>query len=626
MEDLVDIPEDSMRHVEALLARHPPHLIQRMFAQTIESRRNSVASSFMSIHSASTHSSSSSNSSWRSHLSMASTSSTLSASSDMALPNASLTSSRSRMRRTEPRSYPVELDPTRSNPALLTSVSNVSSPLEMQTDSNYTPTDDISIASPVTLPGERSQDQTGESCMFCTYCAEQKVLKTFKAKSDWKKHETRMHETGENWPCIVNGCNRIFDRQKDFIKHHQRYHSGQPLPSLTDIGITLLPRKVFGCGFNKCKEVSIGWDERCDHVAKHMKNGTTDQWTEWKYSNVIRNLMRQGALHGSWKELIADLDERLWESRSRICWSPDNTRILRQKLQCCDLRPSREEVLITAMSLRSDIVLDHVHQLLPAGFVVPSRDSIVNVEKLTREQRMHILNGNSNTQLYRTRLASINAALLRASIATSHTPAWDCRSPPYNEPISPVDDTMNRRISYMDVDPAEFLDLAQPAIPDLPSTMNTPASNAPHPPVLANEQYSHSYANNFTQQEPPTANPLGSFYPSYFDAAPQFEESQYYDRRSLSQMISRPLQKIGSRFSTSRNSPDSVLSSQTSHPELNSAEFAMQTPVAAMNMRHFHQQPQQQQQVYQHPVSHAPSFQYHNSTHTHDPHSFPPQR
>jgi hypothetical protein len=39
MEDHVDIPEESMRHIEALLARHPPHVIQRMFSQTIDSRK-----------------------------------------------------------------------------------------------------------------------------------------------------------------------------------------------------------------------------------------------------------------------------------------------------------------------------------------------------------------------------------------------------------------------------------------------------------------------------------------------------------------------------------------------------------------------------------------------------------
>jgi hypothetical protein len=63
---------------------------------------------------------------------------------------------------------------------------------------------------------------------------------------------------------------------------------------------------VFGCGFDKCKEVSIGWDERCDHVAKHMKNGAT--MDQWKYSNVIRNLIRQEALHDTWKELIGCLE------------------------------------------------------------------------------------------------------------------------------------------------------------------------------------------------------------------------------------------------------------------------------------------------------------------------------
>ena len=38
MDDSLDIPEESMRHIEALLARHPPQLIQRMFSQAIDSR------------------------------------------------------------------------------------------------------------------------------------------------------------------------------------------------------------------------------------------------------------------------------------------------------------------------------------------------------------------------------------------------------------------------------------------------------------------------------------------------------------------------------------------------------------------------------------------------------------
>ncbi|KAJ8112794.1 hypothetical protein OPT61_g4918 [Boeremia exigua] len=571
MEDQVDIPEESMRHIEALLAKHHPQVIQRMFAQTLESRRNSI-SSLASTNTTATSSTSSSGSSWRSRLSLASSFSISTGSSDAASVGSSA-SSRFRMRRAEPRSYPAGLDQTRPVPAMLTPASDISSPLDNQLEHSITPADDISISSPILFQDEKGQSQSGDSYMFCTYCAEQKSLKTFKAKSDWKKHEARMHETGEDWACVVNGCSRVFDRQKDFIKHHQRYHSGRPLPSLTDIGITLLPRRIFGCGFDKCKDVSIGWDDRCDHVAKHMKNGATSE--QWKYSNVIRNLIRQEALHETWKEIIACLDERLKENRAQISWCPDNTRVLRQKLQCGDLRPSREEVLITALSLRSDIVVDLVHQQVPAGFVTPSRDSVPNVDKLTREQRMQNLNGHSNVQLSRTRLASLNAALLSV---TSHTPNYHCGSSPFAESSSPTIDTNERRISYMDIDPGDYLDVAQPPIPDM--HLNMSAAQI-HTPVTDSGQQIQQEAHNYMDQTKPSPNPLGWYYPNYFDAAPQFEESQYYDRPSLGQMIAKPLHKIGNRLSTSRNS-----SRPTSHVEQSSSDmnvdFGIQNPVAAL--------------------------------------------
>ncbi|KAI8931262.1 hypothetical protein NX059_011609 [Plenodomus lindquistii] len=599
MDDNLDIPEESMRHIDALLARHPPHLIQQMFSQALDSRRNSTASSFMSTSTASSTTTSSSGSSWRSRLSIGSTFSSSTGNSNAAPSSASSISSRSRMRRTEPRSYPAGFDPTRPVPA---SSSEISSPLEMKVEPSFTPTDDISVASPTSFPDDKSQGQSGEPYMFCTYCAESKSQKTFKAKSDWKKHEMRMHETGEDWQCVVLGCSRIFDRQKDFIKHHQRYHSGRPLPSLTDIGITLLPRRVFGCGFDKCKEVSIGWDERCDHVAKHMKNGAT--YDQWKYSNVIRNLIRQEALHDTWKELISCLDERLRESRSQISWCPDNTRILRQKLQCCDLRPSREEVLITALSLRSDLPLDPIHQQLPPGFVTPSRDSVPHVDKLSREQRMHILIGNTNIELTRTRLAAINAALLRVSNALPHVPDYDCGSSPFVEPQTPADDQTSRRISYMDVDPGNYLDVAQPAIPEIPLVSHQPAMHVPQVHSAVIDSTPQSYvSNDYADPAKAPTNPLGSFYPSYFDAAPQFEDSQYYDRQvydrpSIGQMFSRPLSKIGNRLGNSRsNSTNSRTSSQLSH-EIG-PDFALQNPVAAMGMRHPQQHLQQQQHHHQ---------------------------
>lgn len=602
-----------MRHIEALLARHPPQMIQRMFSQTLESRRSSIASSFMSTATANTTSTSSSGSSWRSRLSLASTFSSSTGSSDMSGSVASSNSSRSRMRRAEPRSYPAGLDPTRPVPALLTPASDVSSPLDVKPEPNFTPTDDVSVASPAPFSDSKDHSQSGEPYMFCTYCAEQKSLKTFKAKSDWKKHEMRMHETGEDWPCIVIGCNRIFDRQKDFVKHHQRYHSGRPLPSLNDIGITLLPRRVFGCGFDKCKEVSIGWDERCDHVAKHMKNGAS--FDQWKYSNVIRNLIRQEALHDTWKDLVACLDERLRESRSHISWCPDNTRILRQKLQCCDLRPSREEVLITALSLRADVSLESVHQQLPLGFVTPSRDSVPHGDRLSREQRMQILIGNSNPQLSRSRLASINAALIRVTNSAEHSANYDCGSSPFIEPESPAIDTTGRRISYMDVDPGDFLDVAQPVIPDMPQPMSATTMNPPPPqtPMMDHQQQPHTPTDEFPTEAKPAANPLGWCYPSYFDAAPQFEESQYYERPSFGRMISKPLHKISNRISSSRQgSPHSshvrAPSQLGSDQNDMAADFALQN--AALNMQHSHQTQHQQNHIPQHQQHHHQQQQH----------------
>ncbi|KAF2648869.1 hypothetical protein K491DRAFT_561090, partial [Lophiostoma macrostomum CBS 122681] len=502
MEDNQEFPEESMRHIEALLQRHPPQMLQRMFQQVIESRRSSIASSYTS----------STNSSFRSRLSIASTFSSSTNSSDFTPSIASSRSSRSGIRRPEPRSYPSGLDPTRPKPTILTPSSDTSSPLDMKIEPIFTPTEEDvgSISSPVTFQSEKSQSQAGDSFMFCTYCAELNCSKTFKAKSDWKKHEMRMHETGEDWPCPVNGCSRVHDRQKDFIKHHGRYHSGRPLPSVTDIGIRLLPRKVFGCGFDKCKEVSIGWDERCDHVAKHMKNGST--MDQWKYSNVIRNLVRQEALHDTWKELFANLDERLKESRSQITWSPDNTRTLRQKLQCCDLRPSREEVLITAISLRSDLPLDASQIHFPPGFITPSRDSVPNVDQLSREQRMHILNGNPNISISVARLAALNSALLQLSLSVPNFSFV---------PESPAIEDSERRISYMDVDTSgDFLPIADQTIPTLPPELEQ------HQPQMETEQQPNA---GFVDPGKPS-NPLAWGYPNYFDAPPTFEESPYYDR------------------------------------------------------------------------------------------------
>lgn len=42
MNDNLDIDDESMRHIEALLARHRPDMIHRMFQQAMESRMSGL--------------------------------------------------------------------------------------------------------------------------------------------------------------------------------------------------------------------------------------------------------------------------------------------------------------------------------------------------------------------------------------------------------------------------------------------------------------------------------------------------------------------------------------------------------------------------------------------------------
>jgi hypothetical protein len=115
---------------------------------------------------------------------------------------------------------------------------------------------------------------------------------------------------------------------------------------------------------------------------------------------------------------------------------------------------------------------------------------------------------------------------------------------------------------------------------------------------MDHEQSTQMYHEEYMDQIKITPNPLETLYPNYFGAAPQFEESQYYDRPSFGQMIVKPLHKIGNRLSSSRSNsshqrPLSQMSQGSSeiHPDYN---------VAAMSMRHPHQHQQAQHHIQQH--------------------------
>jgi hypothetical protein len=210
---------------------------------------------------------------------------------------------------------------------------------------------------------------------------------------------------------------------------------------------------------------------------------------------------------------------------------------------------------------------------------------------------MQVLNGSSNISLSRTRLAALNQALLQRSYA-------DPNFGNYTE--SPVVDTAERRISYMDVDSGgEAFIPGEAALPSLPPDLSTQTPpNADHNPAPG------------FQDPAKQTNPLGWCYPNYFDTPPAFEDSDYYhannDRPSLGQMISKPLHKLGSRLGSRTGSPHSRPPSQDDFPDMGS-EYATQNPVHhQIYQRHPHSQPHAQA----HHLAQQPPLPHHVQQHT----------
>jgi hypothetical protein len=135
---------------------------------------------------------------------------------------------------------------------------------------------------------------------------------------------------------------------------------------------------------------------------------------EWRYSNVIHNLLRQEATRGAWKELLSALETK--QARYHISWAPENTRILRQKLQCSDMRPDVDIVLHTALSLRHGRPYNEVVELDPR-FKTPSLDTVPDFHFLSPERLTQILMGG--------RTDPVSDHHLNPPVTPAHTPSCD---------------------------------------------------------------------------------------------------------------------------------------------------------------------------------------------------------
>lgn len=349
-------------------------------------------------------------------------------------------------------------------------------PMPSPISETFSPADTLSLGSP--LPTDFDSKSVASSTMnraittpavgghwFCTFCTD---YTTFAAKADWKKHETKHHETGEDWPCPIRNCGEVLDRKLDFEAHFKRHHPDVPCP--IDVRIRLLPRRVYGCGFDGCKLFLTGWKERCDHVAAHMKPKGTEKRrsrAEWNYSNTIHNLLRQPATRTAWKSLFANFESK--EPRYKMTWTPGNTRVLKQKLECCDMRPEVDVVLHTALSLRSDRPFNDVPELDP-DFNTPSQDSVPHFDTLTDEQLEFTLRGRCTQPHLPT--ASSYVVSLKAATVEPHPGELVAFQVP-----SPI--ISGRRISYMDIDTEELGLSGDEPDPQIPPGLELDPSQVP---------------------------------------------------------------------------------------------------------------------------------------------------
>ena len=216
---------------------------------------------------------------------------------------------------------------------------------------------------------------------FCTYAAEKGETKLFGSKSDWKKHEKNFHETGKEYQCRDPGCSQIFSRDYDYHQHCHKCHKNPNALPASEV-MTKLPQKAaFGCGFRYCKMVYYSWDERCNHVADHMKkDGKTP--SDWCSSNVIRNLLRQQNIREISKRILDQFCHQNKIDRSRLSWLLSNTKELRQDLECGIFYPNVEVFVQKAIELSSLGASKSPNQAiaLPNRFTIPSQDLVQSAD------------------------------------------------------------------------------------------------------------------------------------------------------------------------------------------------------------------------------------------------------
>jgi len=313
-----------------------------------------------------------------------------------------------------------------------------------------------------------SRERPTEGLYFCPICIQFKddqPIVYMKRKGEMKSHIQR-HITDELYHC--DHCHTARDRFEDLKTHCKRAH-GRPLRSTAMVGKIeqLMPQELFACGFldwtgiSYCREVRTSHKNWLDHIAEHMEGGSTP--SEWSYSAVIRNLLRQPELYQLWKDhryMCEGRDKRAW---TRLSWDVDGSRTLMLKLNRRDFRPAVNTLLAWAYELG-----------LPAD---PPVGQPADPNAGTSHQIPTLKPPNRN-DVYGLSMIEIDTVLKRRSNISQETQAFsvnhDSNTMPHIEPV------------------LDFITDHVPDLPDIPQMQLQPESNTESWPNLQLESSLHS--------------------------------------------------------------------------------------------------------------------------------------
>jgi hypothetical protein len=144
------------------------------------------------------------------------------------------------------------------------------------------------------------QDSQVHGGYWCTACHNR-----YSERQSWQLHEEHCYE--RKTQCSCKYCGETLYSESQVCIHHREKHACSPCHCAerqnfirsAELGGR---RAGWGCGF--CAAYLGGWEERSEHVGGHFEAGS--RMPAWKYSNVIRGLLRQPKLAQHWLNLLIE--------------------------------------------------------------------------------------------------------------------------------------------------------------------------------------------------------------------------------------------------------------------------------------------------------------------------------